>query len=141
MAKGEKCGVAEVVASNHAPSRGRAPSSVAAVVIVAMTIFSPTLARAQEADADSSALETKNIFGFTSGTDIGPEFDREIELETNLAFGKRSGAYNVGDQKATLEYNPTAWLEVDTGLRGTFNQIKGVDGLDDRSGANFGGVE
>ncbi len=88
----------------------------------------------------SDELETKNIFGFTSGTDIGPEHDREVELETNLAFGKRNGVYNLGDQRATLEYNPTAWLEVDIGARATFDDIKGGGGLEDRTGANFGGV-
>ncbi len=103
----------------------------------------PAIANAQEADADKAPerLETKNIFGFTSGTDIGPERDREIELETDLAFIRRGGSYNVGGQKATLEYNPFAWLEVDTGVRASFNQIKGVEGFEDRSGANFGGIE
>jgi hypothetical protein len=123
--------------------RSRAPRKFAtAGPIAAMLVFLPPFAEAQEADAEaSSKLETKNIFGFTSGTDIGPDHDREVELETNLAFGKRSGVYYLGDQKATLEYNPFAWLEVDTGVRATFNQIRGVDGLDDRTGANFGGVQ
>jgi hypothetical protein len=115
--------------------------------------------------AEAEALETKNIFGFTSGTDIGPEYDRQIELQTELDFGKRGGAYLFGEQKATLEYNPTAWLEIDTGFHGDFssirgsagspptgalqneadpnapsNQIQGVAGPGGRSGVNFGGL-
>ena len=96
--------------------------------------------RDAEDGRDPDRLETKNIFGFTSGTDIGPEHDREIELETNLGFGRRTGAYNLGDHVATFEYNPTDWLEVDTRVRGSFNRIRGVDGLDDRTGVNFGGA-
>jgi hypothetical protein len=95
------------------------------------------------AQGDSKAddeLETKNIFGFTAGTDIGANQELELELETNLAFGKRKGAYNLGEQFVTLEYNPTDWIEADTRVRASFNQIKGVDGLDDRTGANFGGL-
>lgn len=116
----------------------------AAAALFALTLFAPAAAlRAGEDEAAEAArpLETKNIFGFTSGTDIGPDQDRELELETNLAFGKRSGAYAFGAQAATLEVNPTDWLEIDTGLSGSFHRISGVEGLDDSRGATFGGVE
>ncbi len=93
------------------------------------------------AEEASRPLETKNIFGFTAGTDIGPDQDRELELETNLAFGKRTGAYAVGAQAVTLEVNPNDWVEIDTGLIGSFHRVSGVEGLDDGRGATFGGVE
>ncbi len=143
MEIGEKVPLGKFIRPSEARSRRIRPANLAgAGLVAAILVFSPAFAHAQEADAEaSSKLETKNIFGFTSGTDIGPEHDREIELETGLAFGKRNGVYYLGDQKATLEYNPYAWLEVDTGVRATFNQIRGVDGLDDRTGANFGGVQ
>jgi hypothetical protein len=50
-------------------------------------------------------LETKYIFGFTTGSDIGPEGERELEFETNLSF-----------------------------------QRHGVEGFENREGANFGGL-
>ncbi|MGO9672856.1 MAG: hypothetical protein ACLPSF_01575 [Methylocella sp.] len=120
-------------------------------LLATLLLAPPTLAFAQEVSPERDAktdqdtqsdneLETKNIFGFTSGTDIGPAQNLELELETNLAFLKRSGAYNLGDQLVTLEYNPTDWIEVDSRVRASFNQIKSVDGLDDRTGANFGGL-
>ncbi|ACK49373.1 conserved hypothetical protein [Methylocella silvestris BL2] len=113
--------------------------------LAAALLLSTAYLRAQEADSEadekSRPLETKNIFGFTSGTDIGPDQDREMEFETNLAFGKRNGVYNVGSQKATLEVNPTDWLEIDTGFSGAFGRIRGVDGLADRSAVNFGGAD
>jgi hypothetical protein len=139
---GEKVPLGKFLRPSEARSRRIRPANVAgAGLVAAILVFSPVFARAQETEAESNELETKNIFGFTSGTDIGPDHDRELELETNLAFGKRSGVYYLGDQRATLEYNPFAWLEVDTGVRATFNQIRSVDGLDDRTGANFGGVQ
>lgn len=100
----------------------------------------PVHAGEAEDDADR-ALETKNIFGFVSGTDIGPAQDREFEFESNLGFGKRRGRHVFGTQAATLEVNPTDWLEVDAGIVGSFNSISGVPGLEDRAGANFGGAE
>ncbi|PNG26020.1 hypothetical protein [Methylocella silvestris] len=126
------------------PARAREAFGLFAALAAALLLSTANL-RAQEADSEanekSRPLETKNIFGFTSGTDIGPDQDREMEFETNLAFGKRNGVYNVGSQKATLEVNPTDWLEIDTGFSGAFDRIRGVDGLNDRSGANFGGVD
>jgi hypothetical protein len=96
--------------------------------------------KASQTDEAAEGLETKNIFGFTSGTDIGPEYDREVEFETDIEFGKRSGGYFFGEQKATLEYNPTAWLEIDTGFHGDFARIRGVEGTGDRTSVNFGGL-
>jgi hypothetical protein len=127
--------------------RDRRAPPVRTVLLATLFLSAPAHAFAQEAGQKLTAsnpkadeLETKNIFGFTSGTDIGPEHDLELELETNLEFAKREGAYNSGDQFVTLEYNPTDWIEVDSRVRVSFDQIKGVDDLDDRRGANFGGL-
>src|SRR4051794_32094927 len=40
-------------------------------------------------------IETKYIFGFTDGSDIGAEGEKSIELETNGAFRKRHGRYSA----------------------------------------------
>jgi hypothetical protein len=133
---------AAVLAVTQAVARAQsgAPASAAAASAPDNADVRTDEAAAGSAEA-SEAMETKNIFGFTSGTDIGPPHDRELELQTDLQFGKRRGTYHFGDQLATVEYNPTAWLEVDLGVHANFNQIRGVDGLDNRSAVNFGGAE
>src|ERR1700753_3184362 len=40
-------------------------------------------------------LETKYIFGFTEGADIGAEGEKSIELETTTAGGLRGGTHRA----------------------------------------------
>ncbi|MGH6796381.1 MAG: hypothetical protein ACREDH_14585 [Methylocella sp.] len=85
-------------------------------------------------------LESKYIFGFTVGSDIGEEGERELEFETNLAFQKRTGSYAALDQEVELEYNPTDSTQIEVAAHGVSTWIAGVEGFDDRHGANFGGL-
>jgi len=56
----------------------------------ALLVVFPAFASAQDPTPDSfRELETKYIFGFTFGSDIGPEGEREIELTTKVNFQKR----------------------------------------------------
>lgn len=85
-------------------------------------------------------LETKYIFGFTEGSDIGPEGERAIESDTKIGFGRRQGTYNAIEQEIEYETNPTPDLQIEASVHGVYNQILGVDGFKDFNGANFGGL-
>ncbi|HEX4645665.1 MAG TPA: hypothetical protein VH598_08650, partial [Verrucomicrobiae bacterium] len=106
-----------------------------------MPLFFPAAASAQYATPDSfRELESKYIFGFTTGSDIGEEGERELEFETNIAFQKRTGSYSQLGQEVELEYNPTDSFQIEVAAHGVANWISGVEGLDDRHGVNFGGL-
>jgi hypothetical protein len=101
----------------------------------------PAIASAQDTAPDSfRELETKYIFGFTFGSDIGPEGERELELTTNVDFQKRTGSYAALEQEAELEYNPLDSFQIELGASGVYHAISGVEGFDDFHGANFGGL-
>lgn len=107
----------------------------------AMLLVSPAISLAQETSASSyRELETKYIFGFTEGSDIGPEGERAIEFDSNLAFQKRRGIYDELEQEIEYETNPTQDLQIEASAHGVYHQIRGVDGFDDFQGANFGGL-
>ena len=60
----------------------------------------PAFASAQDPPPDSfNELETKYIFDFTFGSDIGAEGERELELTTKVNFQKRTGSYAALDRK------------------------------------------
>jgi hypothetical protein len=60
----------------------------------ALLVVFPAFASAQDPPPDSfSELETKYIFGFTFGSDIGDVGERELELTTKVNFQKRAGSY------------------------------------------------
>ena len=107
----------------------------------ALLVVFPAFARAQDPTSDSfRELETKYIFGFAFGSDIGPEGERELELTTNVNFQKRTGSYFALKQEAELEYNPTDSFQIELGAAGVYHAINSVEGLDDFHGANFGGL-
>jgi len=85
-------------------------------------------------------LETKYLFGFTSGADIGIEGEKSIELETTAAFQKRHGTYRMIEQEFEFEGVPTQNFAYELSAHTTYHSIKGVDELDDRDRTQFSGL-
>ena len=101
----------------------------------------PAIASAQDTAPDSfRELETKYIFGFTYGSDIGPEGERELELTTNVDFQKRAGSYTSSSRKQNSNIIQLDSFQIELGASGVFHAISGVEGFDDLHGANFGGL-
>jgi hypothetical protein len=108
----------------------------------AVLVVFPAFASAQDPTPDSfRELETKYIFGFLFGSDIGPEGERELELTTRIDFQRRTGSYAALEHEAELEYNPTDSFQIELGAFGVYHAISGVEGFSDFHGANFGGIE
>jgi hypothetical protein len=106
-------------------------AALAVGLILAGTLF----ARAED------DFETKHIFGFTEGTDVGDVGGKELEFETTGAIGKFGGGrYNGLEQLASYETAPTARLGFEASLHGLSQQIANVYGLQTLSQTNFSGV-
>ena len=66
-------------------------------------------ASAHAEDANSwRDIETKYIFGFTTGSGIGLEGEKEFTIDTVGRFGKRDGHYSATETKYEFEFTPTA---------------------------------
>ena len=85
-------------------------------------------------------LDTKYIFGFTSGSDIGVEGEKAIEFETTAAFRKRHGTYRMIEQELEFEGVPTQSFSYEISAHGTYHSIKGVDDLDNLNRTQFSGL-
>ncbi|WP_139223504.1 hypothetical protein [Methylocapsa palsarum] len=131
------------IASAQDGAAPAAPQIIAASQDAALPALLPLqdFAAAQAgAPAKFRELETKYIFGFTTGSDIGIVGELAIESETNLEFQKRQGVFNALEQEVELEWNPIDALEIEASVHGVFSQIHNVDGFDNFHGANFGGL-
>jgi hypothetical protein len=82
-------------------------------------------------DGVYNEIETKYIFGFTDGSDIGIEGEKAVELETNGQFRKRHGRYSAIEQELEFEAVPSQFLAYELSAHGTAHATSGVDGLDD----------
>lgn len=85
-------------------------------------------------------LETKYLFGFAKGTDIGAEGEKEIEFETTATFVRRGGQYRVIEQEIEFEGVPTQFFAYELSAHGISHRIRGVDGFDDLSRTTFSGL-
>jgi hypothetical protein len=86
------------------------------------------------------ALDTKNLFGFLEGADVGQQGDRSLEFETTGSFGREQGAYNSIEQEIIFEPTLTDSLGVEFGAHVLGQDIHGVPGLPDFVGVNFMGA-
>jgi hypothetical protein len=95
--------------------------------------------RAQDAPAVYRDVETKYIFGFTEGSGVGLEGEKEVSVESFLNFGKRDGRYWRSESKLEFEFTPNQYVQFELGPMITTHSIKGVTDLDDRDQVNFSG--
>jgi hypothetical protein len=95
----------------------------------AIAFSNPIKARAED-NGGFSELETKYIFGFTIGSSVGDQGDKEFEPDTTANFGKRGGSYGVGQTALEYEYTPTQFMQIELGPSVSYYDIHNVPGLD-----------
>jgi hypothetical protein len=98
-------------------------------------------AAARADDASSwRELETKYIFGFTTGSGIGLEGEKEFTVDSIGRFSKRDGHYAAAETKYEFEFTPSQFIQIEFGALGSTHHIGGVTDLDDRSQFALGGA-
>ena len=102
-----------------------------AVSAAACLIGGVVAARAEDASSWRE-LETKYIFGFTTGSGIGLEGEKEFTVDTVGRFGKQNGHYSATETKYEFEFTPTQFIQIEFGALGATHNIRGVTDLDDR---------
>src|SRR5258705_4204482 len=77
-------------------------------------------------------IETKYIFGFTTGSGIGLEGEKEFTIDSIGRFGKRDGHYAATETKYEFEFTPSQFIQIEFGALGSTHHIGGVTDFDDR---------
>src|SRR6516225_12080937 len=85
-------------------------------------------------------VETKYIFGFTEGSGVGLEGEKEFSLESIARIGKADGRYWASETKLEYEFTPNQYIQFELGPLVSTHNIQNVTGLDDRSQFGFGGL-
>ena len=96
--------------------------------------------KAGQPDNSFYALDTKNLFGFLEGADVGEKGDRSLEFETTGSFGKAQGRYDSIEQEFIFEPTLTNSLGVEFGAHVLGQDVQRVPGLPDFTGVNFMGA-
>src|ERR1700724_4551622 len=106
---------------------------------IALLVCCSGAARADDASAWRE-IENKYIFGFTTGSGIGLEGEKEFTVDAIARFGKRDGHYAATETKYEFEFTPTQFIQVEFGALGSTHNIGGVTALDDRSQVALSGA-
>jgi hypothetical protein len=86
------------------------------------------------------ALDTKNLFGFLEGADVGEKGDRSLEFETTGSFGREQGLFRSIEQEFIFENTPTDSLGLEFGANVLGQDVRHVPDLPDFAGVNFNGL-
>ena len=106
-------------------------------------------ARAQSAPPPAGAqavadvfheAESKYMFGFIDGSDIGNEGERAFEYEATGSFQKRGGHYSAIEHEFEFEQVPTQNFAYELSAHAITHSIGNVEGLDDRNSTQFSGA-
>ena len=85
-------------------------------------------------------IETKYIFGFTLGSGIGLEGEKEVTVDSIGRFGKRQGHYAASETKYEFEFTPSQFIQIEFGALGSTHNIGGMTDLDDRRQVALSGM-
>lgn len=87
---------------------------------------------AQETKKPQSEVDTEDLFGFTTGSDIGDPGDLEGSVETKGRFGRRGDRYHVFSPTLEAEYTPAEQFKL--AFAATFDRyaIRNVPDLENR---------
>jgi hypothetical protein len=103
----------------------------------------PSFALADEirtsASSTGSEIDSEHIFGFSEGSDIGSQGEREIESVTIGSFGK-IGNYSNIDNETSFRYGLTNQVRLSIGTLTDFYGTYNSPGLSNRSIATFSGL-
>lgn len=112
------------------------------IAVTALLYFSAASvgARAQSTADVFHEAESKYLFGFTDGADIGNEGEKAIEYETTGSFKKRGGRYVAIEHELAFEHVPTQNFAYELSAHGLTHSISGVEGFDDRKTSQFSGA-
>lgn len=106
---------------------------------LALACLGTSLVSTARADDAYREIETKYIFGFTEGSGVGLEGEKEFSLDTVIGSGKRDGRYVATETKLKIEYTPNQFVQFEFGPIVAYHDIQNVTGLANINAGTFGG--
>ena len=123
----------KIVASYCAARISRAGLVAASALII---LSYPISTQAQDGFYE---IETKYIFGFTEGSGVGLEGEKEFSLETIARIRKADGRYWASETKLEYEFTPNQYVQFELGPLVSAHVIKNVTDLDNRNSLAMSG--
>jgi hypothetical protein len=108
-------------------------------VVVAGALIVLSNANSTHAEDGFYEVETKYIFGFTEGSGVGLEGEKEFSLESIARVGKADGRYWASETKLEYEFTPNQYVQFELGPLVSTHVIKNVTDLENRNNLAMSG--
>lgn len=105
---------------------------------IAAIVIAPTSSWAF--DPSELIIGTDDLYGFTSGSDIGDAGARAVAVGSTWAFGKSAGRFRAGTTNFDFRYNISDDLQIGLAAKVDSFSIQNVPDLANRNFTSFGGV-
>jgi len=91
-------------------------------------------------DPSELVIGTDDLYGFTSGSDIGDAGARAVAVGSTWALGKRAGSYRASATNFDFRYNISDDLQIGIAARVDSYSIHNVPDLSNQNFTSFGGI-
>lgn len=108
--------------------------------IVTMVLIASYSTSSWAFDPSELVIGTDDLYGFTSGSDIGDAGARAIGVGSTWALGKSAGHYRAGANNFDYRYNISDDLQIGIAARVDSYSIHNVPDLTNQNFTSFGGV-
>jgi hypothetical protein len=132
-------GAIQIMQTTPPPPTGRSVPRAALAFCALGILFCGTDAAVAQDASSWREIETKYIFGFTTGSGIGLEGEKEFTVDSVGRFGKRDGHYAATETKFEYEFTPSQFVQIEFGALGSTHDIGAMTDLVGRNQAAFGG--
>jgi len=114
----------------------RTPGVCIAAAGALIVLSNANASRAQDGFYD---VETKYIFGFTEGSGVGLEGEKEVSADSVSRIGKANGRYWASETKLEYEFTPNQYAQFELGPLVSTHVIKNVTDLENRNNLAMSG--
>lgn len=121
-------------------SRGAACVTISLAIALSLIGFDAVSSVRAQDNAGFYEIETKYIFGFTEGSGIGLEGEKEVSAEIIGRFGKRDGRYQATETKLEYEMTPNQYIQLEMGVLVASHNTSSVTDFDDRKQVALSGA-
>lgn len=108
--------------------------------IVTMVLIASCSTSSWAFDPSELVIGTDDLYGFTSGSDIGDAGARAVAVGSTWALGKSAGRYRAGATNFDFRYNVSDDLQIGIAARVDSYSIHNVPDLTNQNFTSFGGV-
>jgi hypothetical protein len=121
------------------PNAAASKSVIASLAMMIMLLgyVAPSRADSGKGIANDAEVDTEHLFGFIEGSGIGATGEKELEGDSTVRSGRRSGSFNDAASAFELKYTAFRDFRISAAATFAYYDIAGVTGMEDRRGGAF----